>query len=51
MTYFLTWISLVLVSLSLIYLGRWVKKESQTQALIGLVIVGVTLIVVLSNIS
>ena len=48
MSYILTWISLVFVSLGLIFLGRWVKKEAQIYALIGLVIVEVSLIIALS---
>jgi len=47
MAYTLAWISLVLISISLIYLNRWVKKETQIYALIGLVVVEISLIVVL----
>jgi len=49
--YFMTWISLVIVSLGLIFLGRWVKDEVKVYALIGLVVIEVSLIMVLSNLS
>ncbi len=48
MSYILTWVSLVIVSFGLIFLGRWVKKETQIYALIGLAIVEVSLIIALS---
>lgn len=48
MPHVLSWISLVLVSFGLIFLGRWVKTEAQTYALVGLLIVEVSLIVVLA---
>lgn len=48
MTYVLAWISLLFVSISLIFLGKWVKKEAQICALIGLVIVEISLIMALS---
>jgi len=51
MSYILTWVSLVFVSLSLIFLDRWVKKEVQIYALVVLVIVEVTLIVALSTLK
>jgi len=51
MPFILSWISLVFVSLGLIFLGRWVKKEAQIYALVGLVIVEVSLIIVLNTIK
>lgn len=51
MSYILTWISLVFVSIGLIFLGRWVKKEAQIYVLIGLVFVEISLIVVLSTLK
>jgi len=51
MAYILTWISLVVVSLSLIFLGRWVKEEAQVYVLVGLVMVEISLIVVLSTLQ
>jgi len=48
MSYILTWISLVIVSLGLIFLGKWVKKEAQIYVLIGLIIVEISLIIVLT---
>ena len=51
MTYILVWISLLLTSLSLIYLGRWVKEYAQIYALTGLTFVVITLIVVLSTLK
>lgn len=48
MTSILVWISLALVSISLIYLFRWVKEGAQVYALIGLVFVEITLIIVLN---
>ena len=47
----MTWISLVIISLGLIFLSRWVKEEVKVYALIGLAVVEVSLIVVLSNLS
>jgi len=49
MTFVLSIISLILVSLSLLFLGKWVKEEAQIYALIGLAIVEVSLIVVLAT--
>lgn len=49
--YILAWISLVLVSFSLIFLSRWVEKKAMTYALIGLVFIEVTLIVVLGTLK
>lgn len=48
MSYIFAWISLVLVSLGLIFLGKWVKEEAQAYALIGLVVVEISLIIVLN---
>lgn len=48
MPYILAWISLVLVSLSLIFLGKWVKEETQIYALLGLTVVALSLIMVLN---
>ena len=48
MSYILSWISLVFVSIGLIFLSRWVKKEAQIYVLIGLVIVEISLIIALS---
>lgn len=49
MSYILVWISLVIVSLSLIFLNKWVKKGTQIYALIGLIIVEISLITILST--
>jgi hypothetical protein len=49
MSHILSWISLVFVSLGLIFLGKWVKEEAQIYALIGLTIVEISLIVVLAS--
>jgi cadmium resistance protein CadD (predicted permease) len=43
MVYTLAWISLVLVSLSLIFINRWVKEEAQLYALIGLIVIEASL--------
>ena len=51
MAFTLAWISLVIVSLGLIFLGRWVKEKAQIYALIGLAFVEISLIVVLANIK
>ncbi|MCK4387000.1 MAG: hypothetical protein KAV41_02880 [Candidatus Pacebacteria bacterium] len=48
MIYILTWISLIVISGGLILLDRWVKKEAQTYALLGLVFVEISLILVLN---
>lgn len=48
MIYILTLISLVIVSLGLIFLNRWVKNEAQIYALIGLVVIEVSLIMALN---
>ncbi len=48
MIYIFVWISLIIVSLSLIFLDKWVKKEAQTYTLIGLIIVEISLIMVLN---
>ena len=49
--FFMTWISLVFVSLGLIFLGRWVKRQVKVYALIGLAVIEVSLIMVLYNLS
>lgn len=48
MIYILHWISLVVLSFGLIFIGRWVKEEAQVYALIGLIIVGLSLIIALN---
>ena len=47
MTFVLAWISLVPVSLSLIFLGRWVREGAQVYALIFLAFVEISLVMVL----
>jgi len=47
MVYILTWTSLVLISLSLVYLSKWVKEGALVWALVGLAFVEITLIMVL----
>lgn len=42
------WVSLVIVSFGLIFLNKWVKKEAQTYALVGLVILEISLIMILN---
>lgn len=51
MIYFLTWVSIVFVSLGLIFIGRWVKEEAQIYALIGLVIVDISLFIALNSLK
>jgi len=48
MPYILLWISLVLVSLSLIFLAKWVKEGAQIYALLGLTVVELSLIMALN---
>lgn len=47
MAYILLWISLVIISISLIFINRWVKEKVQKYALVGLIIVEISLIVAL----
>ena len=42
----LTWISLLIVAVGTIFIGRWVKKEYLYQALIALAFVALTLILI-----
>jgi len=48
MTYILTWLSLVITSLGLVFIGRWVKKEAQVYVLVGLTIVVISLVMTLT---
>lgn len=48
MSFILVWISLVIVSVGLITLGKWVKKDAQVYALIGLIVVEIALIATLA---
>lgn len=47
MAFILSWLSLVLVSVSLIYIGRWVRDEAQIYALFGLIFVEISFIYIL----
>lgn len=49
MAHILAWISLVLVSSSLIFLNKWVKQGIQAYMTIGLIIVLISLVVILAG--
>ena len=47
MIIFLHWLSLIILSFGIIFIGRWVKNETQVYALAGLTIVMLSLIIAL----
>ncbi len=49
MIYVFTLVSLIIVSSSLIFLGKWVKRDMQIYALIGLTIIEISLIMILAT--
>lgn len=51
MIYVLAWISLVLISVSLVFLNKWVKEEALVYALVGLGLVEISIIFILANLS
>jgi len=48
MLYILHWLSLVILAFGLLFIGRWVKEEAQGYALVGLLMVAVSLITALN---